>query len=155
MKSKEQIWLYCMKPELWVTRVGFHHFLHTLYIVSVMTTYFLSPSQTDMTCFNILAVFPSIKSQFRCLVEMDRDVWLHSKLGRPMVLSLGKSEGLIAVLTHSTSLHWHIAIFFYPPDAAQIRCLPWGRGLYTHSQTETHTQTLIPSNVSRTPLRRW
>ena len=72
-----------------------------------------------------------------CLPELDSDGWSHSRVGRPMVLSLRVNQKALYPFLPMAHLCTNILACF-SPRRAEIRCLPPGRRLHTQ------TFTLIP-----------
>lgn len=95
---------------------------------------------------------PSIMLFSLCLPALDGDGLLHSKVGRPMVLSLRVNQKVSYLFLPTAHLCTNILACFLPADA-EIRCLPSGRRLSTHIHTVRHSHST--PNVCWTLLRRW
>lgn len=91
----------------------------------------------------------------QCLPELDSNGWLHSKVGRPMVLSLRVNQKLSYPFIPTAHLCTDILACFSPRRRRDKMSTPRERAVHTHTLKHTLRHSHSSANVSWTPLRRW
>lgn len=99
--------------------------------------------------------FSSVSSLSPCLPELDSDGWLHSKVGRPVVLSLQENQKVSYPFLPTAHLCADILACFFPRHRRDKMSTPREKAMHTPTQKRTLRHSHSSLNVSWTPLRGW
>ncbi len=129
---------------------------HTFYLcsqhssVSTDKTWHVNPQHARIFQMTVplfpfsITPFSSVSSLSPCLPELDSDGWLHSKVGRPMVLSLRVNQKVSYPFLPTAHLCTDILACFSPRRRQDKMFAPREETVCAHTQTHTQTFTLIP-----------
>lgn len=99
-----------------------------------------------------VAPFSSVSSLSPCLPELDSDGWLHSKVGRPMVLSLRVNQKVSYPFLPTAHLCTDILACFSPRRRRRDKMsAPREETVHTHAQN-THSDIHTHPPMSVEPL---